>query len=71
MDSNRASTDPPKKLDKLPEYLLEEQELGALQVFHDVISYVLSPLADAKTLKGVPMACSDKKVHTCIPKLAA
>ena len=62
---------PPKRLEKLPDYPLEQQELDAMQVFHDVVSYVLSPLADAKTLKGVPMACSDETDRTCIPKLAA
>ena len=61
---------PPKWLEKLPDYSLEQQELDALQVFHEVVSHILSPLSDATTLKGVAMVCSDEKVRTCIPKLA-
>ena len=62
---------PPKRLDKLPDYPQEEQELDALQVTHDVISLVLSPLADARSLEGIEMVCCDEKIRKCIPKLSA
>ena len=61
----------PKRLDKLPDYPLEEQELDALQVTHDVISLDLSPLADARSLEGVEMVCCDEKIRKCIPKVSA
>ena len=62
---------PPKRLEKLPDYPLEKQELDALQVFHEIVSLILSPLTDDKTLQGIPMACYDEKVQKCVPKLAA
>ena len=61
---------PPKRLEKLPDYPLEKQELDALQVFHEIVSLILSPLTDDKTLQGIPMACCDEKVRKCVPKLA-
>ena len=60
---------PPKRLDKLPDYPQEEQELDALQVVHDIGSLVLSPLTE--TSKGIEIKCCDEKVRKCFPKLVA
>ena len=60
---------PPKRLEKLPDYPLEEQELDALQVIHDILSNILSPLADPTSTQGIPMVCCDEKVRKCVPKL--
>ena len=62
---------PHKRLEKLPDYSLEQQELDALQILHKVVSHVLSPLSDPTNLQGVPMVCCDEKVRKCVPKLAA
>ena len=62
---------PPKRLDKVTGYSMEEQELDALQAIHEIISYILSPLADAKSLQGIEMVCCDEKVRRCVPKLTA
>lgn len=35
---------PLKRLDKLPDYPAEEQELGVLQIIHEIVSLVLSRL---------------------------
>ena len=60
---------PPKRLDKLPDYRPEEQELDALQVTHDIVSLILSPLADATSVQGIEMVCCDEKIRKCFPNL--
>ena len=62
---------PPKRLDKLPTYPQEAQELDALQVTHEILSSILSPLSDAKSQTGIEMVCCDEKVRNCVPKLSA
>lgn len=61
----------PKRLEKLADYPAEEQELDALQIIHDIISHVLSPLGDAVSTKGIDMLCCDEKIRKCVPKLVA
>ena len=48
---------------------VEQQELDALQVIHEIISWVLSPLSDAASLRGIEMVCCDEKVRRCVPRL--
>ena len=64
---------PPKRLDKLPDYLREQQEINALQVFHEVVSHILSSLTDFRTRykhkQGIEVKCCNEKVRRFIPKL--
>jgi len=60
---------PPKRLDKIPGYLVEAQELDTLQVTHEIISSILSPLSDVASQRGIEMLCCDEKVRNCVPIL--
>jgi len=62
---------PPKRLDKIPTYPAEAQELDALQITHEILSSILSPLSDAKSQEGIELVCCDEKVRKCVPKLSA
>ena len=62
---------PPKRLDKLPDYPAKEQELDALQVIHEIVSIVLSPLTDPKYAQGINILCCNEKIRNCVPKLVA
>ena len=62
---------PPKRLDKIPTYPAEAQELDALQITHEILSSILSPLSDGRSQKGIEMVCCDEKVRSCVPKLSA
>ncbi|KAF8430328.1 hypothetical protein EV426DRAFT_526517, partial [Tirmania nivea] len=61
----------PKCLDKVPGNPTEAQELDALQVTHEILSSILSPLADARSQQGIEMVCCDEKVRNCVPRLSA
>jgi len=39
----------PKRLNKIPTYLAEAQELDALQITLEILSSILSPLSDARS----------------------
>ena len=60
---------PPKGLGGVVGYTVEQQELGTLQVIHEIISRILSPLSDAASLRGIEMVCCDEKVRRCVPRL--
>ncbi|KAF8422736.1 hypothetical protein EV426DRAFT_505540, partial [Tirmania nivea] len=62
---------PPKRLGKIPNYPVDAQELDALQVTHEILSSILSPLADPQSRKGIEMVCCDEKVRKCVSKLSA
>ncbi|KAF8427073.1 hypothetical protein EV426DRAFT_506455, partial [Tirmania nivea] len=62
---------PPKRLDKIPNHPTEAQELDALQVTHEILSSILSPLPDERSQQGIYMVCCDEKVRKCVPKLSA
>ncbi|KAF8415846.1 hypothetical protein EV426DRAFT_541644, partial [Tirmania nivea] len=46
-------------------------ELDALQIMHEILSHILSPLANAKTQEGIEMVCCDENICRCVPKLSA
>ena len=60
---------PPKRLDKVPTYITSDQQLDAIQTWHDIISRVLSPLSDAGSRTRIKMVCCNEKVWKCIPRL--
>ena len=60
---------PPKRLGGVVGYTVEQQELDAPQVIHEIISRILSPLSDAASLRGIEMVCCDEKVRRCVPRL--
>jgi len=60
---------PPKRLDKIPSYPVEAQELDTLQVTHEIISSILSPLSDMASQRGIEMVCSNEKVWNYVPIL--
>ncbi|KAF8441111.1 hypothetical protein BGX38DRAFT_1096925 [Terfezia claveryi] len=62
---------PPKRLAKVPGNPMEAQELDALQVTHEILSSILSPLADAQSQQGIDMVCCDEKGRKCVPRLSA
>jgi hypothetical protein len=62
---------PPKRLDKLPEYSVEAQELDSLQTTHKILSHILSPLSDAECQQGIEMVCCDETIRNCVPKISA
>jgi len=63
---------PPKRLDKIPGYPVDTQKLDALQVTHEIISSILSPLcnvSDVTSQSSIEMVCCNEKVQNCIPML--
>ena len=60
---------PPKRLGGVVGYTVEQQELDTLQVIHDIISRILSPLSDAASLRCIEMVCCDEKVRRYVPRL--
>ena len=60
---------PPKRLGGVVSYTVEQQELDALQVIHEMISRILSPLSDAASPQGIEMVCCNEKVRRCVPRL--
>jgi len=62
---------PPKRLDKIPTYPAEAQELDALQITHEILSSILSPFSHARSQQGVEMVCCNENVRSCVPKLSA
>ena len=60
---------PPKSLGGVVVYTVEQQDLDALQVIHEIISRILSPLSDAASLQGIEMVYWDEKVRRCVPRL--
>ncbi|KAF8430818.1 hypothetical protein BGX38DRAFT_1079218, partial [Terfezia claveryi] len=61
---------PPKYLNKIPGNPVEAQELDALQVTHEILSSILSPLANAGCQEGIEKVFCDKKVYKCVPRLS-
>jgi len=61
----------PKRPDKIPTYPAEAQELDALQITHEILSSIQSPLSNARSQQGVEMVCCDENVWSCVPKLSA
>jgi len=62
---------PPKRLDKVVNYPQDVQELDALQVTHEIISRILSPLSDEPSQRGIEMVCCDETIRKCVPKLCS
>jgi len=60
---------PLKRLDKIPGYPVKAQELDMLQVTHEIISSILSPLCDVASQRGIEIVCCDEKVRNCVPIL--
>ena len=60
---------PPKRLGVVVGYTVEQQELDALLVIHEIIRRILSPLCDAASLRGIQMVYCDEKVRRCVPRL--
>ena len=59
----------PKRVNKIPGYSADTQEVQALQTVHDVLKHLLKPLSDASCQEGYEMVCADGKVRLCFPKL--
>ena len=59
----------PKRVNKIPGYSIESQEIQALQTVHDVLAKLLKPLSDDMCQTGYEMVCADGNVRLCFPKL--
>jgi len=59
----------PKRVNKIPGYSVDMQEIQALQTTHDVLTQLLKPLSDAASQSGYEMVCGDGNVRLCFPKL--
>jgi hypothetical protein len=59
----------PKRVNKIPGYSVETQEIQALQTVHDVLAHILKPLSDEECRKGCEMVCGDENIRLCFPKL--
>ncbi|KAF8430917.1 hypothetical protein BGX38DRAFT_1077355, partial [Terfezia claveryi] len=58
-----------KRVNKIPGYSVETQEIHALQTIHKVLTHLLQPLSDARCQKGYKMVCADGNIRLCFPKL--
>ena len=47
---------------QIPGYLVDKQEIQALQTIHDILTDLLKPLSDAACQKGNELACADVNV---------
>ena len=59
----------PKRVNKIPGYSVDTQEIQALQTIHDIFTHVLKPLSDAACQEGYEMGCADGNIRLCFPKL--
>jgi len=59
----------PKRVNKIPGYSVDMQEIQALQTTHDVLTQLLKPLSDAACQSGYEMAGRDGNVRLCFPNL--
>jgi len=59
----------PKRVNKIPAYSVDMQEIQALQTIHDVLTHVLKPLSDEECQNGYEMVCRDGNFRLCFPKL--
>jgi len=59
----------PKRVNKIPPYSVDIQEIQALQTTHDVLTQLLKPLSDPACQSGYEMVCGDGNVRLCFPKL--
>jgi hypothetical protein len=59
----------PKRVNKIPGYTIDTQEIQALQTVHDVLAHMLKPLSTAECQQGYEMVCADGNVRLCFPKL--
>lgn len=62
---------PPKRVTKLPGHSTDEQEKESTQIFHEVISDVLSPITDGSGQEGFEMFCADESIRLCFPVICA
>ena len=59
----------PKRVNKIPGYSVEMQEIQPLQTVHDILTHLLKPLSNASCQKGYEMTCANEKVRLCFPKI--
>ena len=59
----------PKRVNKIPSYSVETQEIEALQTVHDILAHMLKPLSDSGCQTGFEMVCADGNIRLCFPKL--
>ena len=59
----------PKRVNKIPEYSVEIQEIQALQTIHDILAHLLKPLSDSRCKEGYEMVCADGNIRLYFPKL--
>src|SRR5437016_6190143 len=58
----------PKRVNKIPGYSVDIQEIQALQTVHDVLAHLLKPLSNPACQKGYEMGCADGNVRLYFPK---
>ena len=58
-----------KRVNKIPGYSVEIQQIQALQTIHDILAHLLNPLSDSRCQEGYEMMCADWNIRICIPKL--
>jgi len=58
-----------KRVNKIPGYSVDMQEIQALQTMYDILTQLLKPLSDAACQSGYEMVCGDGNVWLCFPKL--
>jgi len=58
-----------KRVNKIPGYSVDMQEIQALQTTQDVLIQLLKPLSDAACQSGYEMVCGNGNVWLCFPKL--
>ncbi|KAF8416597.1 hypothetical protein EV426DRAFT_541182, partial [Tirmania nivea] len=59
----------PKRINKIPGYSVEMQEIQALKTILDVLAYLLKPLSDTRCQIGYEMVCTDGNIQLCFSKL--
>ena len=59
----------PKRINKIPGYTIDTQEIQALQTVHDILAHMLKPLSTAEYQQGYEIVCADENVRLCFPKL--
>lgn len=62
---------PPKRMRNIPGNSIDKQEVETLQILHEVISFVLSPITDENSQSGYKMECADENVRLCFPAVSA
>ena len=59
----------PKRVNNIPVYSVETQEIGALQRVHNIVAHMIKPVSDSGCQTRFEIFCADGNNMLCFPRL--